>query len=145
MTQRGDSPPPVGPLTQFVRAGRDKALTGPFVNPPVVHASTVLFDSVDAMLGRRQRYVYGRRGTPTSEALETAVSEIEGAAGTVLCPSGLSAASTAILSSLSTATRRSSSTASTARSATSPTPSSAGSASPSPTSIPPHRRRPSPG
>ena len=101
MTQRGDSPPPVGPLTQFVRAGRDKALTGPFVNPPVVHASTVLFDSVDAMLGRRQRYVYGRRGTPTSEALETAVSEIEGAAGTVLCPSGLSAASTALLSCLS--------------------------------------------
>ena len=88
------------PDTRLVRAGRDRDITGPFVNPPVVHASTVLFDSVDAMLERRQRYVYGRRGTPTSEALEAAVSELEGAAGTVLCPSGLSAASTALLSCL---------------------------------------------
>ena len=37
MTQRGDSPPPIGPLTQLVRTGRDKAITGPFVNPPVVN------------------------------------------------------------------------------------------------------------
>ena len=53
------------------------------------------------MFGRRQRYVYGRRGTPTSEALETAISELEGAAGTVLCPSGLSAATLALLASVS--------------------------------------------
>jgi cystathionine beta-lyase len=86
------------PATRLAHAGRDKSLTGPFVNPPVVHASTVLFDSVDDMRQRRQRYVYGRRGTPTSEALETAISELEGAAGTVLCPSGLSAAVTALLS-----------------------------------------------
>ena len=58
------------PATRLVRAGRDKSITGPFVNPPVVHASTVLFENVDDMLDRRQRYVYGRRGTPTSEALE---------------------------------------------------------------------------
>ena len=56
----------------LVRAGRDKNITGPFINPPVVHASTVLFDSVDDMLERRQRYIYGRRGTPTIEALESA-------------------------------------------------------------------------
>ena len=87
---------PLRSATQLVRAGRDPAITGPFVNPPVVHASTVLFKSVDDMLGGKQRYLYGRRGTPTSEALEAAVSEIEGAAGTVLCPSGLSAVSTAL-------------------------------------------------
>jgi cystathionine beta-lyase len=86
-----------GPATRIVRAGRDKSITGPFVNPPVIHASTVLFESTDAMLDRRQRYVYGRRGTPTSEALESAISGLEGAAGTVLCPSGLSAASLALL------------------------------------------------
>ena len=86
------------PTTRLVRSGRDKSLTGPFVNPPVVHASTVLFESVDDMTHRRQRYVYGRRGTPTSEALEAAVSELEGAEGAALFPSGLSAAATAILS-----------------------------------------------
>ena len=85
------------PTTRLVRSGRDKSLTGPFVNPPVVHASTVLFESVDDMTHRRQRYVYGRRGTPTSEALEAAVSELEGAEGAALFPSGLSAAATAIL------------------------------------------------
>ena len=89
------------PATRLVRAGRAKHLTGPFVNPPVVHASTVLFDSVEDMLHLRQRYVYGRRGTPTTEALETAISDLEGAAGTVLCPSGMSAAATALLSCLS--------------------------------------------
>lgn len=87
--------------TRLTRLGRDKSLTGPFVNPPVIHASTVLFDSVDDMIHRRQRYLYGRRGTPTSEALESAMTELEGAAGTVLCPSGLSAISTALLSCLS--------------------------------------------
>jgi cystathionine beta-lyase len=88
------------PATRLTRAGRDKSLTGPFVNPPVVHASTVLFESVDDMLGGRQRYVYGRRGTPTIEALETAIAEMDGAAGAVICPSGLNAAATALLSCL---------------------------------------------
>jgi cystathionine beta-lyase len=83
--------------TRLVRIGRDKSITGQFVNPPVVHASTVLFDSVDDMLHRRQRYVYGRRGTPTSEALEAAISELEGAEGTILCPSGLNAVAAAML------------------------------------------------
>ena len=60
----------------------------------------MLFDSVDDMLDRRQRYAYGRRGTPTTEALETAVTALEGAAGTVLCPSGLVGLTTALLSCL---------------------------------------------
>jgi len=37
----------LAPATRLVSAGRNKNLTGPFVNPPVVHASTVLFDNVD--------------------------------------------------------------------------------------------------
>jgi cystathionine beta-lyase len=81
-----------------VRLGRDKHLTGQFINPPVVHASTVLFDSVEDMTHNRQPYTYGRRGTPTIEALETAMSALEGATGTVLCPSGLSAVATSLLS-----------------------------------------------
>ncbi len=93
------------PATRLVHLGRDKTITGPFVNPPVVHASTVLFDSVDDMQHRRQRYSYGRQGTPTSEALESAITEIEGAAGCVLCPSGLAAATAALLSCLSAGDR----------------------------------------
>ena len=101
MATSGEDRAGLAPETAIVHAGRDKDLTGPFVNPPVVHASTVLFDSVDDMLGRRQRYSYGRRGTPTIEALSGAVSELEGAAGTVICPSGLSAVATALLASVS--------------------------------------------
>ena len=46
------------------------------------------------------QYFYGRRGTPTSEALEKAIQEIEGpaCAGVALLPSGLAAISTALLS-----------------------------------------------
>jgi cystathionine beta-lyase len=98
MSKSDRDPPKLKPATAIVRAGRDKSLTGPFVNPPVIHASTILYDTVDDMVHRRQKYVYGRRGTPTSDALATAMTELEGAAGTVLCPSGLSAVSTSILS-----------------------------------------------
>jgi cystathionine beta-lyase len=86
--------------TRVTRIGRDPDLTGPFVNPPVVHASTVLFESAEGMANPVQKYRYGRRGTPTTEALETAITELENAEGTVLCPSGLSAISTALLSCL---------------------------------------------
>ena len=101
----GDGPRTVKSATRLAHAGRDKSLTGPFVNPPVVHASTVLHETVDAMESGQARYSYGRHGTPTSEALETAVSEMEGAAGTVLCPSGLAAATVALLSCLSAGDR----------------------------------------
>ena len=97
MATPADDDDGLSPATRLVRAGRSKDLTGPFVNPPVIHASTVLFEDTEAMLSGRQRYVYGRRGTPTSEALEKAVAELEGADGAVLCPSGLAAASIALL------------------------------------------------
>lgn len=86
--------------TRLAHAGRGDG-DSPFVNPPVVHASTVLFDSVAQMKGKSAkpaRWTYGRRGTPTSEALEQAISDIEGAVGTVLTPSGASACSTALMS-----------------------------------------------
>nr|WP_245396571.1 cystathionine beta-lyase [Jiella sonneratiae] len=69
-----------------------------FVNPPVVHASTVLFESTAAMKKRQSLpYTYGLRGTPTTKALEDALSELEGAAGTILVPSGLAAISIPML------------------------------------------------
>jgi cystathionine beta-lyase len=69
-----------------------------FVNPPLVRASTVLFEDVDAMLDRAEsRYSYGLTNTPTIEALSSALDALEDAAGTVLVPSGLAAVTTAIL------------------------------------------------
>ncbi|MCW5714177.1 MAG: cystathionine beta-lyase [Bauldia sp.] len=83
--------------TFLANAGRDGRFAGSFVNPPVVHASTVLFDSIEDMVSPGAPYVYGRRGTPTLASLETALAEFEGAAGAVLCPSGLNAITAAIL------------------------------------------------
>jgi len=59
----------------------------------------VLYPTAADFLARRGRYQYGRRGTPTSEALETAVAELEGpnCAGVALVPSGLAAIATALL------------------------------------------------
>jgi cystathionine beta-lyase len=62
-----------------------------FVNPPVVHASTVLFPDAGTMDNRAQKYTYGTRGTPTTDALCEAIDELEGSAGTILVPSGLAA------------------------------------------------------
>ena len=66
------------PTTSVVTAGRDPASYHGFVNPPVYHASTVLYPSAEDFLAHRARYQYGRRGTPTTEALEQAVQELEG-------------------------------------------------------------------
>ncbi|HEY1980583.1 MAG TPA: cystathionine beta-lyase [Xanthobacteraceae bacterium] len=85
--------------TKLVTAGRDPAAFHGFVNPPVYHASTVLYPNAEDFLAHRSRYQYGRRGTPTTEALENALQELEGpqCAGVSLVPSGLAAISTAFL------------------------------------------------
>jgi cystathionine beta-lyase len=91
------------PDTTLVTAGRDVSSHHGFVNPPVYHASTVLYPSAADLVAHRARYQYGRRGTPTSEALEDALRELEGpgCAGVSLLPSGAAAVSTALLSVLS--------------------------------------------
>jgi cystathionine beta-lyase len=83
--------------TKLVTAGRDPAANHGIVNPPVYHASTILFRSAEAFRNRDQEYVYGRRGTPTSTALETAVAEIEGGHACCLTSSGLAAICTALM------------------------------------------------
>jgi len=91
---------PLKPATRLVTGGRDPQAYYGFVNPPVYHASTVLYPTAADQVAHRARYQYGRRGTPTSEALEGALMELEGpaCAGVVLVPSGLAAVSTALLS-----------------------------------------------
>ena len=65
------------------------------VNPPVYRASTVVAPSVAAQRANRasneRRFVYGRRGTPTSYAFEDAVAEIEGGERAIAVGSGLAA------------------------------------------------------
>jgi cystathionine beta-lyase len=86
--------------TKLTTAGRDPFAHHGYVNPPVYHASTLLYSSAEDYLAHRGRYSYGRRGTPTSEALENAIKAIEGpsCAGVCLLPSGLAAISSALLS-----------------------------------------------
>ena len=93
---------PKGPIktdTRLVTSGRDPRAYHGFVNPPVYHASTLLYPTAEDQVAHRARYNYGRRGTPTSEALENALREIEGdgCAGVALLPSGLAAISAALL------------------------------------------------
>ncbi len=101
MNDKGDDgrPPARRAATKVVTAGRDPASYHGFVNPPVYHASTVLYPNAADFLAHRARYQYGRRGTPTTEALELALGELEGpqCAGVSLVPSGLAAISTAFL------------------------------------------------
>jgi cysteine-S-conjugate beta-lyase len=94
------SHPPARTATRLVNGGRDPSAHHGFVNPPVYHASTVLYPSAEEFLAHRGRYQYGRRGTPTSEALTDALAALEGegCAGVALLPSGLAAASVALLS-----------------------------------------------
>lgn len=90
------------PATRLVHSGRNEGDLVPFVNPPVVHASTVLFPDLQTMQKGAQRWSYGRRGTPTSVALDGALCELEGAAQSWVTPSGLAACTVALLALAST-------------------------------------------
>jgi len=83
--------------TEVVLAGRTPFAFEGFVNTPIYRGSTVLSPTVDQYLSRKGRYTYGRRGTPTTDALAAALAKLEGGAGVVLTPSGLSAITTSLL------------------------------------------------
>jgi len=87
--------------TRLSHLGNDPSEYHGFVNPPVVHASTVLFPNAKAMETRAQKYTYGTRGTPTTDALCEAIDALEGSAGTILVPSGLAAVTVPFLAFLS--------------------------------------------
>ena len=87
----------LGPRTRLVHAGRDPFEQHGFINTPIYRGSTVLARDVASLSDRNARFTYGTKGTPTTEALETAWSELAGAAGTVLAPSGLAAIALALM------------------------------------------------
>ena len=90
---------PLSAETRLVTAGRDTEAQKGFVNPPVVHGSTVLYPTADDLHAHRGEYQYGRRGTPTTKALQEALVAIEGpqCAGVGIAPSGLAAITTTLL------------------------------------------------
>ena len=86
--------------SRLVNLGRDVEFSQGFVNVPPFRGSTVLYPDVATLKSRAQRFTYGTRGTPTTEALSSAWSELAGAAGTVLAPSGLAAIIVALMTAL---------------------------------------------
>jgi cysteine-S-conjugate beta-lyase len=89
-------PKKLQPATRFSHLGRDYSEHG-MVNPAVYHASTVLFPDAQSLHDRSTTYTYGRKGTPTSRAVETAIAELEGGHDCRVTPSGLAAITTALL------------------------------------------------
>jgi cystathionine beta-lyase len=89
------------PETRLAHLGNDPQANHGIINPPVYHASTILFDQMEVFEARHggpeRRTSYGRSGTPTFFALESAVAELEGGAGTVVASSGLAAVTSALL------------------------------------------------
>jgi cystathionine beta-lyase len=84
--------------TRLAHAGRDPARFDGFVNTPIYRGSTVLYPTLQCLEANDQDYSYGRLGTPTVDALQTALAELEGGHATLLTPSGLSAISATLLS-----------------------------------------------
>ena len=83
--------------TILTHKGNDPDAFHGFVNPPVVHASTVLYPDYETMRTRNQPYTYGTRGTPTTAALCELIDELEGSHGTIIVPSGLAAVTIPLL------------------------------------------------
>ncbi len=89
------------PATRLRHAGNDPTRNRGAVNPPLVRASTVLFDDLAHLRRASARpfdeFYYGRFGTPTHAALAEALLALSGAQGCVFFPSGLAAIAGVIL------------------------------------------------
>lgn len=86
--------------TALVQAGRNPDDQFGFVNTPLFRGSTVLFKTYDDLKAQEQRYLYGRAGNPTTDGVESIITELEGAHHTKLVPSGLAAITIALLACL---------------------------------------------
>ncbi len=86
--------------TIAVHAGRDPSVHAGTVNPPIFHASTILYDRMEDYDRRRDRFFdgvgYGLYNTPSTLALASAVAAIENAEHCVIVSSGTAAIATAL-------------------------------------------------
>jgi cysteine-S-conjugate beta-lyase len=98
-SSHGSEPFSQDPATRLVTSGRDTKAQKGFVNPPVVHGSTVLYPTAEDLHAHRGEFQYGRHGTPTTKALQETLMALEGpqCAGVGIAPSGLAAISTTLL------------------------------------------------
>lgn len=87
--------------SRLVALGRDSELSHGFVNVPPFRGSTVLYPDVETLKKGAQRFTYGRRGSPTMQALASAWTDLTRAAGTMLVPSGVAAITSALMATLS--------------------------------------------
>lgn len=87
--------------TTLVRTGRPHGPGVTSVNPPLVRASTFVFDSLAAfeLAGKTpfDQPFYGRVGTPTTFAFEEAMAELEGGHRAIATSSGVAAISAVLL------------------------------------------------
>src|SRR5215467_1729804 len=92
--------------TKLTHSGNHPFDNHGIVNPPVYHASTVLYPTMADMEMKEKdpfnHITYGRTGTPTTMAFEEAVAAIEEADRAISLPSGLAACAGALLSFLKT-------------------------------------------
>ena len=72
---------PRKPDTTLAHAGREPARYYGFVNMPIYRGSTVLFPTLECLEANSQDYSYGRLGTPTVQALQSMIAELEGDRG----------------------------------------------------------------
>jgi cystathionine beta-lyase len=88
--------------TKLTHAGNSPFDNHGIVNPPVYHASTVLYRTVEELRFKEkapfEHVTYGRTGTPTSWAFEEAVAALEEADRAIAMPSGLGAIAGALYS-----------------------------------------------
>ena len=99
MTHFNKTDSSLGDLSQQTRLLHDRKQTqAPVrtVNPAVQRGSTVLMADADALYDH-SLLTYGRAGLPIHQALMDALSDLEGAVGTRLYPSGLAAITGALL------------------------------------------------
>lgn len=84
------------PETEVTTLGRDPDANFGVVNPPVYHASTILFPTLAAFdaamkTKTKNQMRYGRYGTPTTFALQDAIAGLEGGYATFAVGSGAAA------------------------------------------------------
>lgn len=87
------------PDTVLAHTGRNPASHAGTVNAPVYRASTILFPTLGALDQKENTKLrYGRRGTPTTHALEDAICALEMGDRALITPSGVMAISIVLMS-----------------------------------------------
>ena len=81
--------------TQLIHSPRKAPQLLNSIQPPIYRASTIIFESTDALFNRHWTdaydYSYGTHGTPTTFTLGDNIAQLEGGEYCLLAPSGLSA------------------------------------------------------